>query len=545
MMRCGVIAPRDPGDPDLTGKIVFEGVVIDADFRWLEAGGRRVNLTRIDRQLLLAFTGQPGRSFSRAELLDVVSGPGSGASDRSIDFAINRLRRKLGDDAREPRFIATRYGEGYVWVAARGAGDASGTAFIAVGPMSGVNGANAAQATAFAEALVRRLDQLTEASRRVILDPALPVSFAASEASPQFAVNLSFLTAGSRLDCSVALRRGRDGHIIKVFRTVVPDNASSITAAAGEAASIIDAVWQSLAIPAAGTAGPTDVPLPVRLLEASEQMGAPYEVTWRDAEARLRAGLARSPDDAVTKLMLATAIHSKYILSGSEILAGSDPRRDDEAEIEALVTAALPGIEGNDIHVLGAAKLLDFVSPIYSDFALQLAERAFAGTTAFAAAFATLGQFRMYRGDIAEAVRLYRLGSELAEPHSRYRYYLLVLLCEALFASGDDAALMQAAAPLFINEQARRFFAFLYPAPPGFDVSFDLEAGLDGMTPARGRALILTRHYTSARLFRDPGHRRNVMRHVVPLIAGRLGPQCIPEEVLPDVPEAQRPLAEA
>lgn len=528
------------GGKQVAGAIDYGGVAFEADFLSARVGADEVRFTRAERLLLRAFTGQPGRSFGRSELLDVISGSGASASDRNIDFTINRLRRKLGDDARAPRFIATRYGEGYVWIARRGAVRSS-SSFIVVGPMHGVDETSAEPATAFASALATQLDGLTDPARPVVFDPVLPVSATGDAASPQFVVSLSFLvSAQGRLECSVALRRGKDGHVLKVFRTAVPGDASHI-AAADEAASIIDAVWKSLAMPAAGSASPTDVPLPVRLAEASEQMGAPYELTWRDAEVRLRDALARDPDDASSKLMLATAIHSKYILSGTDILAVSDPRRTDEAEIEALVTAALPQVEGNDIHLLGAAKLLDFVGPIYADFALQLAERAFAGTTAFAAAFATLGQFRMYRGDIDEAVRLFRLGSELAEPNSRYRYYLQVLLCEALLASGNASALAQAVEPLFVNEQARRFFAFLYPAPVGLDVSYDIETALDGMTPARGRAMILMRHYTSARRFGDPGHRQNVIGHVAGLIAGRLGPQCIAEEVAPDLPDALRP----
>jgi DNA-binding response OmpR family regulator len=54
---------------------------------------------------------------SRQALLDVVSGPGSDASDRSVDYLVSRLRRKLGDSARRPRYIATHYGEGYIWIA--------------------------------------------------------------------------------------------------------------------------------------------------------------------------------------------------------------------------------------------------------------------------------------------------------------------------------------------------------------------------------------------------------------------------------------------
>lgn len=46
-----------------------------------------------------------------------MSEPGSDKNDSNVDYLINRLRQKLSDEARQPRFIATRYGEGYVWIA--------------------------------------------------------------------------------------------------------------------------------------------------------------------------------------------------------------------------------------------------------------------------------------------------------------------------------------------------------------------------------------------------------------------------------------------
>lgn len=81
--------------------------------------GTEIRLTRAERRLLAALAARPGRLRSRQELLDAVSGPGSDASDRSVDYLVSRLRRKLGDSARRPRYIATHYGEGYIWIADR------------------------------------------------------------------------------------------------------------------------------------------------------------------------------------------------------------------------------------------------------------------------------------------------------------------------------------------------------------------------------------------------------------------------------------------
>ncbi|MDR6952925.1 DNA-binding response OmpR family regulator [Ancylobacter sp. 3268] len=77
----------------------------------------KIHFTHSERAVLGALVGNARRVMSRSQLLDAIAGPGSDSTDRSIDFVINRLRAKLGDQARAPSFIATRYGEGYVWIA--------------------------------------------------------------------------------------------------------------------------------------------------------------------------------------------------------------------------------------------------------------------------------------------------------------------------------------------------------------------------------------------------------------------------------------------
>lgn len=99
-------------------RLCFAELVFDGDF--LSAARpreRRVRFTRSERAVLAALIRNPRRILTRNQLLDAISGIGSDSAERSIDFLINRLRAKLGDDARSPRFIATQYGEGYVWIA--------------------------------------------------------------------------------------------------------------------------------------------------------------------------------------------------------------------------------------------------------------------------------------------------------------------------------------------------------------------------------------------------------------------------------------------
>ena len=75
--------------------------------------GRTLDLTPTEFELLTVLLQNPGRAFSRLELLDRVQGDAYEGYERTIDAHIKNLRAKLGDDPRKPRFIQTVFGVGY------------------------------------------------------------------------------------------------------------------------------------------------------------------------------------------------------------------------------------------------------------------------------------------------------------------------------------------------------------------------------------------------------------------------------------------------
>lgn len=89
------------------------------DYRLVEAeralhrGGDVTELSAGEFLLLLAMVRHPRQVMSRDRLLDLVRGRDADIFDRSIDNLISRLRRKLGDDPREPTWIRTVWGGGY------------------------------------------------------------------------------------------------------------------------------------------------------------------------------------------------------------------------------------------------------------------------------------------------------------------------------------------------------------------------------------------------------------------------------------------------
>jgi two-component system, OmpR family, alkaline phosphatase synthesis response regulator PhoP len=98
----------EPGD-----RIEAAGVSIDLSRMKVEAAGRLVELTPTEFQLLVTMARQPGRIFTRAQLLDAVHGLAFESYERAIDAHIKNLRRKLEEDPSRPRLVLTVYGVGY------------------------------------------------------------------------------------------------------------------------------------------------------------------------------------------------------------------------------------------------------------------------------------------------------------------------------------------------------------------------------------------------------------------------------------------------
>ena len=96
----------------------FAGWTLDVGMRHLVgADGVTVPLSSGEFRLLQALAENANRVMSRDRLMDVLSGREAGPFDRSVDVMISRLRRRLGDDGREPELIKTVRNERYVLAA--------------------------------------------------------------------------------------------------------------------------------------------------------------------------------------------------------------------------------------------------------------------------------------------------------------------------------------------------------------------------------------------------------------------------------------------
>ena len=93
--------------------IVRGDVVVDPARRRVTVAGTPVELTPTEFDLLAHLARQPGRVFTRAQLLTAVHGVAVESYERAVDAHIKNLRRKLEPDPRHPRYVLTAHGIGY------------------------------------------------------------------------------------------------------------------------------------------------------------------------------------------------------------------------------------------------------------------------------------------------------------------------------------------------------------------------------------------------------------------------------------------------
>ena len=108
LRRSGMTAQKDRGSRLTAGPIT-----VDADERAAWRSGERVELTAKEFDLIDLLMRNPGRVYSRENLLNVVWGYEYAGDYRTVDVHIRRLREKLEPDSANPEYILTKWGVGY------------------------------------------------------------------------------------------------------------------------------------------------------------------------------------------------------------------------------------------------------------------------------------------------------------------------------------------------------------------------------------------------------------------------------------------------
>lgn len=115
--RIKAVLRRGRAETDEERPIRFDGLTIDPIRREVHLDGNLIDLTTLEFDLLHALASAPGRVMTRERLMEQVWGWDFMGVDRVVDVHVSNIRKSLGDDPAEPRYIATVRGVGYKMIA--------------------------------------------------------------------------------------------------------------------------------------------------------------------------------------------------------------------------------------------------------------------------------------------------------------------------------------------------------------------------------------------------------------------------------------------
>jgi DNA-binding response OmpR family regulator len=114
--RIQTILRRAGGYYNPAASLKFEELEIVPDKQLVLLNGKTIDMTTMEFQLLHLLAVKKGRIVTRDHIMDSLRGIDWLAFDRSVDVAVSRLRQKLHDDPRSPRYIKTIWGTGYMFI---------------------------------------------------------------------------------------------------------------------------------------------------------------------------------------------------------------------------------------------------------------------------------------------------------------------------------------------------------------------------------------------------------------------------------------------
>lgn len=111
--RVRAVLRRSGAAPEPVQRLVVGDLEVDLDAHSVCRAGRQIDLTPTEFNLLATLASQPGRAFTRLQLLEAALGTAYEGYERTVDAHIKNLRAKLEEDSKQPQYIETVFGVGY------------------------------------------------------------------------------------------------------------------------------------------------------------------------------------------------------------------------------------------------------------------------------------------------------------------------------------------------------------------------------------------------------------------------------------------------
>lgn len=120
LVRVKALLRRAAGKEIKTNTISYDELTINLSAKTVYKSDRQVTLSPTEYQLLELFVQNPQKVFTREELLLKVWGYDYLGDSRTVDITVTRLRKKLEDDSKDPKYISTVFGFGYCFRRTKG-----------------------------------------------------------------------------------------------------------------------------------------------------------------------------------------------------------------------------------------------------------------------------------------------------------------------------------------------------------------------------------------------------------------------------------------
>jgi len=508
----------------------YHGLIFSSDFSTaVDNFGTNLRFSRLERLLLRYLSSKPNCIVTRELLLNVLRGVGSDSYDRNIDYLLSRLRRKLGDSARDPQFIRTLYGEGYMWIAKRDqslAEKPGSDLYIAINPIIGFprNDRELQAANIIATDLSLQLQRSFDHRKPIEI-----VNGEACSASSQYLITLSFNQLNHTLNYALVVSHRRSGYIL-LSRFICTEHCSND----GDLASLSHEIKENI--------------VSYRLLRREEQHtinASPINTGMYDeaslfnnttdnlseVEDALRLQLSKDPNDAACAVTLAVNLRSQLHSIDKEFDVATFK------EIKDLIYRSLNQIQDNCLYLAAAADELFNLG--HGELANTLLNRALEIGPAYAACYLVAAKIAAYSGNLESSIKIYNSCIELCEVDTLFYRQALSLKAYTYYVAGQYSDVREIAPYILSNEPNPIRRAVIYVSFIEADIAYFKNEAMTifkQSSPEMVRSILTKLYYILAAPYTHQTHRLNLMRGAINFFVELHGIQCIPTCVKESIP---------